>query len=260
MTTTSTRITQVRNATLRIDYGGVRFLIDPMLGDEGAYPGFPGTLNEELRNPLVPLPMPLEQIIDVDVVFLTHLHLDHWDEAAAEALPKSIPVLVQDEVDAAEVRKTGFGDVRVLSEAASFEGVTLTRTGALHGVEEVIDVIEPAFLRVCGVVFSHPSHKTLYLAADTIWYDGVHEAISAHAPDLIVLNCGNAQVGLGRVIMNASDVLEVHNAAPSATLIGTHMEAVNHCVLTRPALRTFAEQQGFSDKLRLPADGETISV
>ena len=34
------RITEVRNATLRLDFGGVRFLVDPMLAEQGAYPGF----------------------------------------------------------------------------------------------------------------------------------------------------------------------------------------------------------------------------
>ncbi|CAN7295170.1 MBL fold metallo-hydrolase [Bosea sp. LjRoot237] len=259
MNAKSIEITQVRNATMVIDYAGVRFLIDPMLAEKGAYPGFPGTLNEELRNPLVPLP--LAQIIDVDAVLVTHLHLDHWDEAAAQALPKSLPVLVPCEADADEIRKAGFTDVRVIGAATAFKGVTLTRTSAVHGVEAVVQAFPPEFLRVGGAVFSHPGHKTLYLAADTVWYEKVQEAIAAHSPDVIVLNSGNAQAaGLGRLIMNASDVLEVHRAAPSAMLIDTHMEAVNHCTLTRSALRSFAEQQGFSDRLRLPADGERITV
>jgi phosphoribosyl 1,2-cyclic phosphodiesterase len=79
----SASLTQVRNATLRIDYGGVRFLVDPLLGDKDAYPGFEGTANSQRRNPLVPLPMPLASIIDVDAVIVTHLHPDHWDEAAS---------------------------------------------------------------------------------------------------------------------------------------------------------------------------------
>lgn len=261
MGTDNIHITQVRNATLLITYAGIRFLIDPMLGDKGAYPGFPGTLNEELSNPLVPLPMPLDEIADVDAVFLSHLHLDHWDEPAARALPKSLPIIVQDEPDAEEIRKAGFADVRVLGDSLAFNGVTLTRTGAAHGVEAVFSAFPPEFLRVAGAVFSYPGQKTLYLAADTIWYDQVGEAISTHAPEVIILNCGNAQAtGLGRLIMDAADVLEVHKAAPFATLVGSHMEAVNHCVLPRSALRAFAEQQGFSDKLSLPADGETIVV
>jgi hypothetical protein len=64
-TSAQAKLTQVRNATLRIDYGGVRFLVDPLLAEKGAYPGFEGTANSHLRNPLVPLPMPLEDIVNV---------------------------------------------------------------------------------------------------------------------------------------------------------------------------------------------------
>ncbi|STT29842.1 metallo-beta-lactamase domain protein [Klebsiella pneumoniae] len=43
-------ITHIRNATQIIHYAGKRFLIDPMLADKGAWPGFPGTARSELRN------------------------------------------------------------------------------------------------------------------------------------------------------------------------------------------------------------------
>jgi len=253
------KIMQIRNATQCIEFGGVRFLIDPMLCEKGSLPGFPGTLNEDLNNPLVDLPLPIERIVDVDAIFVSHMHPDHWDAAPAESLPRSLPVLVQDEGDASQIRKSGFTDVRVVEDGMVFRGVTLNRTRTMHGVEAVFKAMPPEFLRVCGLVFGHPSEKTTYLAADTIWYDQVAHAIAVHQPEVIILNCGNAQVfGVGRVIMNASDVLEVHKAAPSAMLVGTHMEAVNHCVLTRAALRAFAEQHSFSQNLLLPADGETL--
>jgi L-ascorbate metabolism protein UlaG (beta-lactamase superfamily) len=35
------KITQVRNATLLLDYAGTRFLIDPMLSAKGAFPEQP---------------------------------------------------------------------------------------------------------------------------------------------------------------------------------------------------------------------------
>jgi glyoxylase-like metal-dependent hydrolase (beta-lactamase superfamily II) len=80
----SVRITQIRNATLHVVYGGVRFLVEPMLSDRHAWPGFEGSVNSAERNPLVHLPMTKEEIIDVDAVIVTHLHEDHWDEEAAQ--------------------------------------------------------------------------------------------------------------------------------------------------------------------------------
>lgn len=67
-------ITHIRNATQIIHYAGKRFLIDPMLADKGAWPGFPGTARSELRNPLVELPFSRDKIVDVDAVIVTHTH------------------------------------------------------------------------------------------------------------------------------------------------------------------------------------------
>ena len=47
------RVTQIRNATLHVDYAGTRFLVDPLLSEPHAWPGFEGTVNSEERNALV---------------------------------------------------------------------------------------------------------------------------------------------------------------------------------------------------------------
>jgi len=49
------KITQIRNATILIEFGGFRFLVDPVLADKDSYPGFPGTYNDHLRWPKVGL-------------------------------------------------------------------------------------------------------------------------------------------------------------------------------------------------------------
>ena len=54
-----------------------------MLSVKGVYPGFDDTYRSELRNPLVELPMSIDEVIDgVDAVVVTHTHLDHWGNAA----------------------------------------------------------------------------------------------------------------------------------------------------------------------------------
>ena len=67
------QIQQIRNATtarVRRAY----LLVDPMLR-QGPYPGFKGTYNQHLRNPLVELPMPAAEVMrGVDAVVITHTH------------------------------------------------------------------------------------------------------------------------------------------------------------------------------------------
>ncbi|MDF0487526.1 MBL fold metallo-hydrolase [Sphingomonas sp. H39-1-10] len=254
-------LTQVRNATLRIKYGGVRFLVDPVLADKDAYPGFEGTANSQRRNPLVPLPMPLASIIDVDAVIVTHLHPDHWDEAAKAKLNKALPIFAQNAGDASQLRSAGFADVRVLTESTEFRGVHLSRTGGQHGTDAALKALPQILGPVSGFVMRHPAHKTLYVAGDTIWNSQVERAIATHAPDVIVLNAGMATViGLDPIIMGPTDVLAVHLAAPNAMLIASHMEAVNHCILSRADLRAFSKRDGYEQHLRIPADGETLAI
>lgn len=253
------KITQIRNATLRIDYGGARFLIDPMLGDEGAYPPFAGTRNQHLRNPLVPLVTPMSENLDADAVIVTHLHADHWDEAAARLIDKAVPIFTQNASDAARITAAGFNKTRLLGADSEFTGVSLIKTGGQHGSDEAIQKLGDRLGEVCGVVFRHANEKTLYLAGDTIWNRHVEDALDTHQPALVILNAGAAVIdAVGPIIMGKDDVLQVHRAAPHARIIASHMEALNHCTLSRDELRDFASMKGFIGMLDIPEDGETL--
>ena len=77
------KIQQIRNATIILEYAGKRILVDPMLGEKGSFAPFPLSNHQELRNPLHDLPVKAEVIVsNIDCVLLTHLHLDHIDDAA----------------------------------------------------------------------------------------------------------------------------------------------------------------------------------
>ncbi|MBR1177035.1 MBL fold metallo-hydrolase [Bradyrhizobium sp. KB893862 SZCCT0404] len=255
------KFTQVRNATVIVEYGEKRFLVDPMLSKQGAFPGFEGTLNSHRANPTVELPMPMDRILDVDAVIVTHLHPDHWDEAARDIVPKTMPMIVQNEKDAGQFKAQGFVDVRILGEKTDFGGISLTKTPGQHGTDEAYKAIGEILGDVCGVVFRHPKEKTLYIAGDTIWNKYVEQSLKKHVPDVVVLNCGDAQViGLGSIIMGSADVYEVCQAAPRATIIASHMEAVNHVALSRAELRAFLDAKGMSQRVLVPEDGASLAL
>jgi L-ascorbate metabolism protein UlaG (beta-lactamase superfamily) len=114
--------------------------------------------------------------------------------------------------------------------------------------------------KVCGTVFKQSEEKTLYLAGDTVWNRSVQDTLDAFVPGVIILNTGDAQIpGLGSITMGKDDVKKVYDAAPDAVLITTHMDAVNHCVLTRKALRKFGAENGMTDRLLIPDDNEAYS-
>lgn len=250
---------QIRNATAIIEYAEKRFLVDPMLSEKGSFPSFPGTVNSDLANPLVDLPVAITELTQVDAVILTHTHADHWDDAAKEGLPKDLLVFVQNEQDKEEVSLAGFTNIQVVGQETDFEGIRLTKTAGQHGSDKIMEVAGDLLGNVCGLIFQHPSEKTVYLAGDTVWNQYVKDALEKYSPDIVIVNCGDAQiVDLGSIIMDKQDVLNVHKAVPDAYIIATHMEAVNHAVLSRKELRDFSVENDFAGSIYIPKDGETV--
>src|SRR5690348_4131253 len=80
-------VTALGHAGLRIDTPGVRVLADPWVSPGGAFLGswFPFPDNSHLRGPLVQ---------DVDVVVVSHEHLDHLDLGLLSQLPDGVPVVI----------------------------------------------------------------------------------------------------------------------------------------------------------------------
>lgn len=75
-------------------------------------------------------------------------------------------------------------------------------------------------------------------------------------PDVVVVNAGEARMLEGDPItMSADDVITVARHS-SGRVVAVHMEALNHCVLTRAEL---AEAVASCDlAVEIPHDGETL--
>jgi L-ascorbate metabolism protein UlaG (beta-lactamase superfamily) len=252
------KIQLIRNAIIVVEYAGKKFLIDPMLAEQGTYPPFPNAPRQDQNNPLVGLPTSIEKIIrNTDAVIVIHLHIDHWDDAAKKALPKDIKMFAQNEEDAAEIQSAGFQNVGVLQEDTVFDGIQLIKTKGQHGRGEILKRLG----LISGIVFKHPTEKTSYIAGDTVWYDAVQRVIDMHAPDIIVVNAGDNQFFEGgSLVMGKDDFYEVHKAAPNAKIIAVHMEAVNHWALSREELKGFVNEKEIMSNVLVPDDGDSYTL
>lgn len=236
------QLTLVRNATLLLRIAGLTILVDPMLDDVGARPPIANTANQ-VPNPTVALPVAPEDVVrGLDAVILTHRHRDHLDERAEELVPRDVPVFCQPE-DEEALRALGL-DARAVEDALDWNGLRLVRTPARHGTGAVAEALAP----VSGFLV-----EDLYVAGDTVWYEGVEDTIERHRPRVAVVNAGGAEfLEGGPIIMGIGDVREVSERVP--TVVAVHLEAINHCFLTRAELRAALPA------VLVPEDGETLEL
>jgi L-ascorbate metabolism protein UlaG (beta-lactamase superfamily) len=253
------RIRFVRHATFIFETNGHRMMVDPMLAAVEATGPVANTPNQR-RNPLVDLPFGAEGTLallgETDAVLLTHLHNDHWDGRARDLIPRQTPILCQPE-DWEEISASGFRRVTLVEDGLQWNGLGLTRTDGRHGTEDIGERMGP----VSGFVVRAEGSPTLYVAGDTVFCPEVEEALDAHEPDVVVVNAGAARFLEGDPItMTAEDVARVCHALPEALVVAVHMEAINHCLLTRDELREELQREGLAGRVEIPADGETLEV
>lgn len=261
------KIKQIRNATVRIEYADKTFLVDPWLGEKysgGCFSMLPGrpvhavdSVKDNILYPIFDLPEPLEQVLHgIDYYLLTHVHPDHIDMlpngTVGAPLDKSKPIYVHNENDAKILQASHFENVSVLKEQTLCDNITLYKTAARHGTRL------PAS-DACGIVFQSKDEPTLYIAGDTIWFDGVKNALLKFNPDIVILNaCAAEFIEYGRLIMDDEDVECVARTVPDAKLIISHMDNVPHAAITRRTMKGLLAGRGI-EKYIMPSDGEIIS-
>lgn len=249
----------LRHATIVVDWGDISILVDPMLAEKDSLDPIGNAANAH-RIPMLPLPIDDEElqhlIAQVDGVFVTHTHRDHWDARASELIPHETPLVCQPP-DFDKLTGEGFINLITIHERERWHGIEVTRTGGQHGTGEIGARMGP----VSGFVFRAAGQPTVYIAGDTVWCAEVEDALREHQPDVIVVNAGAAQFLVGDPItMTAEDVFKVAEAAPNATVITVHMDTINHCLLTREMLSQAVSSAGLTDRVLIPADGETITL
>ncbi|MEZ4593122.1 MAG: MBL fold metallo-hydrolase [Chloroflexota bacterium] len=248
------KIQLIRNATLRVRFNGRLFLVDPFLAAKETIRSFAGIS----QNPIVELPMSPEAVIDgVEMVLVSHLHPDHFDEAAINLLPKTLPILCQPG-DETTIREKGFVDVTPISTQQTWQGITFTRTPGRHGYDELAERMG----NVSGFVWEAAGEPKVYWMGDTVWYDPVAELVAQTQPDVIVTHSSGAKFGDSLpIVMDDGQTTAVCQSAPNAIVIAVHLESLDHGTVTRASLRATAVAQAISDQqLRIPADGETVEI
>ena len=247
------KIQLIRNATMKISYAGRTLLTDPMLSPKGDFKSFAGIA----RNPTIELPLQIKEIVDgVEGVVVSHDHPDHFDKTARAALPKMTPVFCQPG-DAGKMTDEGFQSVIPIERSCTWQGITITRTDGQHGSGKVLEFIG----KVSGFVFQASGEPTVYWVGDSIWCEPVKCAIEKFKPDIVITHSGGAKLpGFETIIMDAEQTLTVLHASPAAVVVAIHLEALDHCHVSRQSLRQTADAAAIpASRLMIPQDGETIS-
>ena len=248
------KIHHLRNATLILETAQHHILVDPALDPVGTIPPLSIFRSKAKRNPMVPLPANAQAQLDkVTHCLITHRHPDHLDPSGMDLLrSRDIPVYCS-EADAPILRKKGLNVMQAFDYGRRYEflGGTLEGIPALHGYGFVARLMG----KVMGFYLAWPNEPSVYISSDTIYTPAVHRVLTELRPKIAVVAAGGAQLDVFKpLLMDEKDVLKFVKNAPHAVL-ANHMDAINHCRMTRSKLRQALQQQGLEERVWIPEDG-----
>lgn len=246
------KIHHIRNATALITMGSEVLLVDPMLSDVGAFPGFKVFGGGRRRNPLVPLPGGTMQAMEAaTAVLITHEHPDHLDKAGIRWIQAhELPVWASP-IDAPNLRKKGLHVHTIEDQVLDFPAEVIP---ARHGRGLLGWLMGP----VAGCYLAPEGEPSLYLTSDATLTDSLLEAVQRLRPEVIVAPAGAANMGMGGdILFSVDELIELAHVAPGE-LVFNHLEAIDHCPTTRKGLQQRLEAEGLGARTHIPLDGEAV--
>jgi L-ascorbate metabolism protein UlaG (beta-lactamase superfamily) len=257
------KITTLRNATLLLEWETgsepVALLVDPMLVARGTLPRLRFAGGAGSRNPLIDLPLAAPKLLERTThALITHCqrgHFDHLDSAGRRFLRERATPVFCAPGDASWLAQRGLAIVPIPAAGRQpFFGGHITPVPCVHGRGWIGRLMAHGF----GWFLELPLEPSVYIAGDTVLTDEVVRFLSDNKPDVAILPAGGARFDLGsEILMDARDVCAAARLT-DGVVIANHLEALDHCPVTRACVRQLANADGLGARVRAPEDGETV--
>ena len=254
--------------TTLIHKNNFTILTDPMFGPKGpnafVLPKHPST--GEINAAIERLDEPAKvDFGNIDLVLLSHLHADHFDETAKQKIPKNTLFIASPAVEE-KLKGMGFTNILALKWGDSTvienggKRVTIKAIEAHHAHDSDLD---KQLGEVNGYTITFFSAKeqrelTIYWAGDTVPYDGMKDKMNEASIDVLLADLGavGSDGKIGRRSMNAEEAIQLLKMYNPKILIPIHHSSFGHYRESIEKLRQLAHDKHLSERVHILKVGE----
>jgi L-ascorbate metabolism protein UlaG (beta-lactamase superfamily) len=252
----------IGNATVIIRYGGFAILTDPNFLHKGdhAHLGY-GLKSQRLTNPAIEI----DQLPIVDLIVLSHMHGDHFDQLVQQKLNRNIPIVTTSGA-AQELEEMGFkarhalGPWQSLAVKKGDATLRITAMPARHGPPVVSGALPDTMGSMLDFIAPDGQvNYRIYISGDTLIHDAINEIPKRYPDaDLALLHLGGTEVlNMVMVTMDAAQGIQMLKIIAPKRAIPIHY---NDYDVFKSPIEDFERQvkeAGLQDRVTYLKHGET---
>jgi L-ascorbate metabolism protein UlaG (beta-lactamase superfamily) len=243
------KFTQIRHGTCIVELENLKILVDPILYKKQTLKPVKGGVDQ--NNPLIDISVKESVLKNIDFILLTHLHRDHFDPEIINFFGINVPIICCVEYKK-KLLKLGFSNINFVKDKIEINGMEIILVKGKHGT----GIVGINMGKSYGFIIRAKDNNVVYITGDTIWCKSVENTIKKYNPNYIIGFAGSATIKKVHITFDENDLKKILEKAPNSKLIANHMDAWNHCLLTREKLKNSIENKN----LYIPNDGEIIDI
>jgi L-ascorbate metabolism protein UlaG (beta-lactamase superfamily) len=254
----------IGNATVLIRYAGFTILTDPNFLHKGEHVhlGY-GLKAQRLTNPAIEL----DQLPPIDLIVLSHMHGDHFDQLVQEKLDRNLPIVTTPEA-AKALEEMGFKQrhaLRTWDALLVKKGdatLWISAMPARHGPP----VASAPLPQTMGSMLEFSSNQgkpdyRLYISGDTLVYEDIHDIPRRYPEiDLALLHLGGTRIlGVMKVTMDGKDGVQMLQIIAPQHAIPIHYNDYDVFKSPLSAFEKEVSAAGLQGKVTYLKHGETYT-
>lgn len=256
--------------TFLLELGSFRILSDPMFAEgESAFimNGHPSTGEDNV--PIARLaPLPHLELSPLDCVILSHLHSDHFDNVAREALVKDL-LLIAPLNQKSKLESWGFHRIQALDWWQEFvltkdnETLKLISVPAQHShdaqTNQELGIVSGYILKYSANGITY----TIYWTGDTVWFNEMDEIKKAVGNlDLLIPHLG--AVGMdgpwGLMTLDSEEAIKLVVLMEPQAIIPIHHHTFSHYIEPISLFQEKINKSEYKNRLFIFNEGEKLDL
>lgn len=247
----SVTVTYVGTATTIIEFGGLRFITDPVLAPPAEYRLGPVRLRSS-----IPPAISIDALPPIDAVLLSHdEHVDNLDMAGRQLLRGRPTVTTLPAAGRIGTAATGLAPWESTELVVGEHRVRITATPADHG--------ESGAAVVGFVLQSDTTDSAVYISGDTRLIPELEELRERFRITTAILHLGAALIpvlGSETITFTAEEAARLAVTLDGATIVPVHFEGWDHFTEGAAEVGAAFDEAGVADRLRWLLPGQSAVI